>query len=223
MASLSANGRWTIPDDPIVCLMRGDGIGRDVGGAPGITTCAARVLDAAVEKAYKGKRRIHWFDAGGLRTYAAEGATANGNTYALERLNGTYQELYYRIYFNCRSQSTGFTLLADQTASGMGIVRLYLNPQGQLVLWNDVTNLTITGPAVSPGTWHSVELHVIVNGTSGTTAVWLDGSPVPAMSSQSAVLGTTPVGQIQLGSQANGAVYDMVFDDVVVSTARIGR
>src|SRR5438270_12962182 len=59
--SVDASG-WHIPDDPIVCLLRGDGIGRDVGGAPGITTCAARVLDAAVEKAYKGKRRIHWFD-----------------------------------------------------------------------------------------------------------------------------------------------------------------
>jgi isocitrate dehydrogenase len=55
-------GRWHIPDDPIVCLLRGDGIGRDVGDVPGITTCAVRVLDAAVEKAYQGKRRIHWFD-----------------------------------------------------------------------------------------------------------------------------------------------------------------
>src|SRR5262249_41158191 len=60
--TVDAQGRWDIPDDPIVCLMRGDGIGRDVGNAPGITTCAARVLDAAVERAYKGKRRIHWFD-----------------------------------------------------------------------------------------------------------------------------------------------------------------
>jgi isocitrate dehydrogenase len=60
--TVDANGRWKIPDDPIVCLIRGDGIGRDVGSAPGITTCAAKVLDAAVEKAYKGKRRIHWFD-----------------------------------------------------------------------------------------------------------------------------------------------------------------
>jgi isocitrate dehydrogenase len=60
--TVDANGRWNIPDDPIVCLLRGDGIGRDVGSAPGITTCAVRVLDAAVEKAYKGKRRIHWFD-----------------------------------------------------------------------------------------------------------------------------------------------------------------
>ncbi|MGH7224632.1 MAG: NADP-dependent isocitrate dehydrogenase [Gemmataceae bacterium] len=60
--TVDANGRWNIPDDPIVCLLRGDGIGRDVGDAPGITTCAVRVLDAAVEKAYGGKRRIHWFD-----------------------------------------------------------------------------------------------------------------------------------------------------------------
>ncbi len=60
--TVDANGRWHIPDDPIVCLLRGDGIGRDVGEVPGITTCAARVLDAAVEKAYGGKRRIHWFD-----------------------------------------------------------------------------------------------------------------------------------------------------------------
>src|SRR5438270_11322154 len=59
--SVDASG-WHIPDDPIVCLLRGDGIGRDVGSVPGITTCAVRVLDAAVERAYKGKRRIHWFD-----------------------------------------------------------------------------------------------------------------------------------------------------------------
>src|SRR5436190_1606787 len=60
--TVDAAGRWNIPDDPIVCLIRGDGIGRDVGSAPGITTCAVRVLDAAVDKAYQDKRKIHWFD-----------------------------------------------------------------------------------------------------------------------------------------------------------------
>jgi isocitrate dehydrogenase len=33
-----------------------------VGGVPGITTCAVRVLDAAVAKAYQGQRKIRWFD-----------------------------------------------------------------------------------------------------------------------------------------------------------------
>ena len=56
--TVDASGHWNIPDDPIVCLLRGDGIGRDVGPVPGITTCAVRVLDAAVEKAYKGKRQV---------------------------------------------------------------------------------------------------------------------------------------------------------------------
>src|SRR5712692_7277484 len=60
--TVDASGRWNIPDDPIACLIRGDGIGRDLGSAPGITTCAVRVLDAAVAKAYQGKRKIHWFD-----------------------------------------------------------------------------------------------------------------------------------------------------------------
>jgi isocitrate dehydrogenase len=60
--TVDAAGLWHIPDDPIVCLLRGDGIGADVGNVPGITTCAVRVLDAAVAKAYKGKRKISWFD-----------------------------------------------------------------------------------------------------------------------------------------------------------------
>ncbi|GIW81107.1 MAG: isocitrate dehydrogenase [NADP] [Gemmatales bacterium] len=60
--TVDETGKWHIPDDPIVCLIRGDGIGQDIGDVPGITTCAVRVLDAAIEKAYKGKRKIHWFD-----------------------------------------------------------------------------------------------------------------------------------------------------------------
>ncbi len=51
--TIGADGRWNIPDDPIVCLIRGDGIGRDVGSAPGITTCAVRVLDAAVSQSLR--------------------------------------------------------------------------------------------------------------------------------------------------------------------------
>ena len=60
--TVDAAGKWIFPDDPIVCLLKGDGIGEDVGGIPGITTCAVRVLDAAVQKAYASKKKIVWFD-----------------------------------------------------------------------------------------------------------------------------------------------------------------
>ncbi len=45
-----------VPDNPIIPVIRGDGTGRDIMKA------AKRVLSAAVEKAYGGKRRIVWFD-----------------------------------------------------------------------------------------------------------------------------------------------------------------
>jgi isocitrate dehydrogenase len=47
-------GRLQVPNDPIIPFVEGDGIGPDIWAA------ASRVLDAAVEKAYSGQRRIHW-------------------------------------------------------------------------------------------------------------------------------------------------------------------
>jgi isocitrate dehydrogenase len=92
--TVDGDGRWKVPDDPVVCLLRGDGIGRDVGGAPGITTCAVRVLDAAVEKAYSGKRRIEWFDvhAGDVarEMYFPKVQDAEVNTLSEERQRQLY-------------------------------------------------------------------------------------------------------------------------------------
>ena len=48
------DGRLSIPDQPIIGYVEGDGIG------PDITRAMLRVLDASVEKAYDGKRQIHW-------------------------------------------------------------------------------------------------------------------------------------------------------------------
>ncbi|MBV9106895.1 MAG: NADP-dependent isocitrate dehydrogenase [Verrucomicrobia bacterium] len=50
------NGQIECPDDPIIPFIRGDGTGPDIWAA------SQRVFDAAVEKAYKGSRRIAWFE-----------------------------------------------------------------------------------------------------------------------------------------------------------------
>jgi isocitrate dehydrogenase len=50
-----------VPDNPIVPFIEGDGTGRDIWRA------SARVFDAAVEKAYKGKRKVRW-----MEVYAGE-------------------------------------------------------------------------------------------------------------------------------------------------------
>lgn len=47
-------GKLKVPNDPIIPFIEGDGIGPDIWAA------AVRVIDAAVEKAYKGKKKIVW-------------------------------------------------------------------------------------------------------------------------------------------------------------------
>lgn len=57
------NGKLNVPDRPIIPFIEGDGTGPDIWAA------ASRVIDAAVEKAYNGKKKIEW-----LEVYAGEKA-----------------------------------------------------------------------------------------------------------------------------------------------------
>ncbi|QYK51228.1 MAG: NADP-dependent isocitrate dehydrogenase [Anaerolineales bacterium] len=57
------NGVLNVPDNPIIPFIEGDGTGRDIWRA------SVRVLDAAVEKAYGGARKLHW-----MEVYAGEKA-----------------------------------------------------------------------------------------------------------------------------------------------------
>jgi isocitrate dehydrogenase len=50
------NGQFAVPDHPIIPFIEGDGTGRDIWKA------SQRVFDAAVAKAYGGKREIRWFE-----------------------------------------------------------------------------------------------------------------------------------------------------------------
>jgi len=54
--TLGADGKLQVPDTPIIPFIEGDGIGPDV------TAAAMTVWNAAVEKAYGGKRRISWME-----------------------------------------------------------------------------------------------------------------------------------------------------------------
>jgi isocitrate dehydrogenase len=51
-----SGGKLQVPDNPIIPYIEGDGTGRDIWAA------SVRVFDAAVERAYNGKRRVHWFE-----------------------------------------------------------------------------------------------------------------------------------------------------------------
>ena len=70
------DGEPVVPDSPIVPFIEGDGIGRDIWKA------SVRVFDAAVEKAYGGKRKIQWFEV-----YAGEKANDKYGTWLPDDTN----------------------------------------------------------------------------------------------------------------------------------------
>src|SRR5438045_7805564 len=53
---ITRTDRLHVPDHPVVPFIRGDGTGPDIWAA------SVRVMDAAVEKAYAGKKKISWFE-----------------------------------------------------------------------------------------------------------------------------------------------------------------
>src|SRR6266581_4733717 len=64
------NGSYYVPDNPIIPFIEGDGTGRDIWKA------SVRVFDGAVEKAYRGKRRVVWYEV-----FAGEKAKAKFDTW----------------------------------------------------------------------------------------------------------------------------------------------
>ncbi len=80
------DGKLNVPDNPIVPFIEGDGTGRDIWRA------SVRVLDAAVEKAYGGKRKIAW-----MEVYAGEKAFTQFNTWLPDETVEAFREFLVGI------------------------------------------------------------------------------------------------------------------------------
>jgi isocitrate dehydrogenase len=86
--TIDAAGRLQVPDNPIIPFIEGDGTGPDIWKA------SVRVFDAAVEKAYGGKKKIAW-----MEVYAGEKANEvyGPNTWLPEETNEVIREFKVAI------------------------------------------------------------------------------------------------------------------------------
>jgi isocitrate dehydrogenase len=86
--TIDAAGRLQVPDSPIIPFIEGDGTGPDIWKA------SVRVFDAAVEKAYGGKKKIAW-----MEIYAGEKANEvyGPNTWLPEETNEVIREFKVAI------------------------------------------------------------------------------------------------------------------------------
>ena len=80
------NGRLVVPDDPIIPFIEGDGTGPDIWRA------SVRVMDAAVERAYGGKRQIAWKEV-----YAGEKSFKQFNSWLPDETVEAFRTYYVGI------------------------------------------------------------------------------------------------------------------------------
>lgn len=80
------NGVLKVPDNPIIPFIEGDGIGIDIWAA------SIRVFDSAVEKAFMGKRKIHW-----MEIFAGEKANSLCGQWLPEETHQVIQEFLVAI------------------------------------------------------------------------------------------------------------------------------
>ena len=152
--------------------------------------------------------------------YAAEGNTSTG-AFAKKTLGTTYTDAYARVGFEVKSLGANdVTLLRLRPAPLTSVGYVYVTTQGKLAFRADAaTSGKASATTVGLG-WHTVEMHLLVNGSSSTVEVWLDGILVSDLSSTGVNLGTNPVAGLQIGD--TGGTYDIVFDDVAFGTTRLG-
>src|ERR1043165_3121029 len=84
--TMSPSKALNVPDNPIIPFIEGDGTGRDIWRA------SARVFDAAVEKAYKGKKKIRW-----MEVYAGEKSFKQYNSWLHEETVPAFSEFLVGI------------------------------------------------------------------------------------------------------------------------------
>jgi fibronectin type 3 domain-containing protein len=174
----------------------------------------------------------NWTTFGGLSvqstlfhsgTWAAQGTTTNGATYAKKQLPATYTDGSLRAYVYLASYASQVNLLRFRTATDGSLGYLFVNTAGKLSLRNDIGAVTTTSTTTfTTGAWHSLELRVTVNGTSSSSEVWLDGSRIGDLSLTNQNWGVAQIGKIQIGEVQSGRTYNVVFDDVVFDTQLIG-
>jgi chitodextrinase len=153
-------------------------------------------------------------------SWAARATSSGPAAWAYRPLPSMPTNVYYRVRFKLISQSATVNLLKFRTSTGVSILGVYVAANGKLGYRNDVAGQsTNSSVSVAPG-WHTLQVHVVVNGSAGQTETWLDGVAITQLSKVEP-LGMTAVGRVQLGENSPDRSYDIAFDTVAVDTSPI--
>ncbi|MDP9329997.1 MAG: hypothetical protein M3P11_05065 [Actinomycetota bacterium] len=154
-------------------------------------------------------------------SWAGRATTTGPPAYVSKTLAPTRANVYADVHVDLLGASGTVQLLRLCKPKGGQIVGVWASKNGTLVLRDYVTGVSYTSTSsIARGTWHELQLHAGINGTSSQVDVWLDDVKLGISGTYS--LGMTKIGQVALGTTATtGRSSDVAFDDVVTETAFI--
>jgi hypothetical protein len=142
-------------------------------------------------------------------------------SYAYRRLASSSTELWASAWVNVVSRGSSVKLFALRPA-GQRSIDVYTDQKGRVSVRNNIGATTTYGTTtLATGGWHRVVLHAAIGATTGRFDVTVDGAAVPGLTLTGQNVGTLPFGELRLGDTATAATFDIVLDDVAVSTAAL--
>jgi fibronectin type 3 domain-containing protein len=225
IASIPAGSSWADQTVSPLTAYTYKLVSKDAGGnVSGFSNQASATTGDIFTDDFESGTLSKWTTVAGL---LAQMGTVDGGSWAAQatsdgtsgssaqvQLDSTLNELYYRVRFKLLSHGpNSVSLLRFRTATNGAIASAFVASTGKLGYRNDTTGTTtMSSLTVTPGVWHEVQLHVLLNDPASQVDLWLDG--VSAVS-QSDGLGTSPIGRLESGDPSSGRTFDMAFDNVV--------
>ncbi|MDQ1700617.1 MAG: large repetitive protein, partial [Frankiaceae bacterium] len=202
------------------------------GNTSGLSDLAMVTTGPAFSDGFETGDMSQWTTSSGLTPQSAIGfsgswaarATASlAPAFASKTLPSAPAELFYRVRFKLLSQgaTSPVNLLRFRTAGGLSIYTVSVGAGGTLQARNDVTGVTTSSTSsVAPGVWHELQAHLLVDGATGQSDVWLDGTALPSLS-RADDFSSFGIGRLELGDSTGMRTFDLQLDDVLAASSFI--
>jgi hypothetical protein len=152
--------------------------------------------------------------------YSTKIVKANGTTANVYKNITSSSTVYARAYVNVTSTTSTINLMSIDTAT-TGFALYRDSSDGSLRFWNGPASVgTTTGQVLTTGSWHLIEMRVVVSATVGQVQVWLDGTRyINTAANQNT--GSSNIIKLIMGEAGSGTNTGTFYLDDVMADATI--
>jgi hypothetical protein len=137
--------------------------------------------------------------------------------WAMARAASPQTDLYARMWLNIAAGNQTVQVMRFRTDTDKNLVTVSVLGNRKLQVKSNTTGATLTSSQTLGTGWHDLQVHGLIDGSSGRIELWLDGTKLIDLTPTS--LGSTPFRRIEIGNRTTGKTYDAAYDDVTIDTA----